>query len=139
MNTPHNPLINPNINPDDPKWTAYILGELDPAEHAEIEHLLETSEEARALIEELTVATESMKEELTSLLPLMMTPEQRATIRKASQPPKRWFEMFPSKWGLALAGAAVLAIAIAAPLTLINKVRQQTNPDSTLAKATDVK
>jgi len=115
MNTPRN---NPAVNPDDPKWTAYILGELGEAERIEIEHLLETSEEARALVEELTLATESMKEELTSLLPLMMTPEQRAVIRKAAQPPKRWFEAFPSTWGLGLAAAAIVVLAVALPVAL---------------------
>src|SRR5688572_8864484 len=118
MNTP---LNNPLINPDDPKWTAYVLGELDEAERLEIEHLLETSEEARTLVEELSIAATSMKEELTSLLPLMMTPEQRTAIREAAKPaPKRWFEMFPSNWGLGLAAAAVLLIAIALPVILFN-------------------
>ena len=93
MNTPRN---NPFINPDDPKWTAYVLGELDEAERAEIERLLETSDEARALVEELTVATATMKEELSSFMPLMMSPEQRAAIRSAAEPkPRRWFEVFP--------------------------------------------
>ena len=34
MNTPRN---NSFIDPEDPKWTAYVLGELDEAERAEIE------------------------------------------------------------------------------------------------------
>src|SRR4030095_9099139 len=59
----------------------------------------------------------SMKEELTSL-PLMMTPEQRAAIRTAAQPPKRWYEMFPSKWGLGLAAAAIVVLAVALPVFL---------------------
>src|SRR4249919_1844313 len=46
-----------NFNPDDPKWTAYILGELDAseraAEKAAIEELLESSEEARTYLDEL--------------------------------------------------------------------------------------
>ena len=50
MNTPRNPNLNPVINPEDPKWTAYVLGELDDAERAEIERLVEISEEARALV-----------------------------------------------------------------------------------------
>ena len=54
MNTPRNIVI----NPDDPKWTAYVLGELHETERAQVELLLETSEEARALVEELTLATE---------------------------------------------------------------------------------
>ena len=73
-----------NINPDDPKWTAYVLGELEEAERAGIERLLETSEEARALVEELTIATATMKEELSLFMPLMMSPEQRAAIRSAA-------------------------------------------------------
>src|SRR5688572_4304066 len=122
MNTPRN---NPVINPDDPKWTAYVLGELDEAERAEIERLLETSEEARALVEDLTVATASMKEELTSLLPLMMTPEQRAAIRSAATPPqKRWFEVFPSRWGLGLAAAAIVVLAVALPVAVLDQFQE---------------
>jgi Ca-activated chloride channel family protein len=114
-----------HINPDDPKWTAYVLGELDPAERAEIESLLETSEEARGLVEELTIATATMKEELTSLMPLMMSPEQRAAIRSAAEPaPRRWVELFPSNWGLGLAAAAMILLAIAMPLTW--KISQET-------------
>jgi len=130
MNTPRNIVI----NPDDPKWTAYVLGELDETERSQVELLLETSEEARALVEELTLATESMKEELTSLLPLMMTPEQRAAIRKASQPPKRWFEVFPSRWGLGLAAAVVLLLAVAVPLVLKDEVTEKIDPASAVSE-----
>ena len=110
MNTPR---MNPNINPDDPKWTAYVLEELDGEERAEIEQLLATSDEARALVEELTVATASLKDEMAAHTPLMMSPEQRAAIRSAVEPaPRRWFEVFPSKWGLGLAAAAVVALTV---------------------------
>ena len=116
MNTPRN---NSFIDPEDPKWTAYVLGELEEAERIEIERLVESSEEARALVEELTVATATMKEELSSFMPLMMSPEQRAAIRSAAEAkPRRWFEMFPSKWGLGLAAAAVLVMALALPVAL---------------------
>ena len=36
------------INPDDPKWTAYVLGELNETERAALERELEASEEAQA-------------------------------------------------------------------------------------------
>jgi len=60
------------INPNDPKWTAYVLGELDLNERASIEELLETSVEARAFVEELRTATTMLKDELAghSLVPL---------------------------------------------------------------------
>ena len=42
-----------NIHPDDPKWTAYVLGELGDAERAEVERELESSAEARELVDEI--------------------------------------------------------------------------------------
>ena len=50
------------INPEDPKWTAYVLGELDDAERAAIELELEASEEARTLVEELRFAAVKPRE-----------------------------------------------------------------------------
>lgn len=41
------------IDPDDPRFTAYVLDELEPAERAEIDRLLAASPEARAAIEEI--------------------------------------------------------------------------------------
>ena len=135
MNTPRNPNLNPVINPDDPKWTAYVLGELDESERAEIERLLEISEEARALVEELTVATASLKEELTSQMPLMMSPEQRAAIRKAAEPePRRWLEMFPAKWGMGLAAAAVIVLAVVLPVTMRDGAREDSVGTAETAK-----
>ncbi len=49
-------MSTPRINPNDPKWTAYVLDELDEADCAAVERLLETSAEARALVNELKVA-----------------------------------------------------------------------------------
>jgi anti-sigma factor RsiW len=57
-----------NFNPDDPKWTAYILGELDAseraAEKAAIEEMLASSEEARAYLDELRMAADALEFEL---------------------------------------------------------------------------
>ena len=57
------------INPDDPKWTAYVLGELDGPERAAVELELENSEEARMLVEELRFAADLTKSELREALP----------------------------------------------------------------------
>ena len=50
------------INSNDPKWTAYVLGELNDQDRAAIERLLESSDEARALVEELRMADDNFKE-----------------------------------------------------------------------------
>lgn len=107
------------INPEDPKWTAYVLGELDDAERAAIELELEASEEARILVEELRFAAQLTKTELreaVSVVPL--SDEQRETIRASAESmvpqPRRWFQMPRLVWagGLAAASAAVLLLAI---------------------------
>src|SRR6185312_11053976 len=41
------------FDPNDPRLTAYVLGELDPAERPEIEAMLETSAEGRQAVEEI--------------------------------------------------------------------------------------
>ena len=52
------------INPDDPKWTAYILDELSETDRAAVELELQSSEEAQMLVEELRFAADLTKTEL---------------------------------------------------------------------------
>jgi anti-sigma factor RsiW len=106
------------FNPDDPKWTAYVLGELEDAERAEVESLLESSEEARAYVEELRVATGALEHELRELkveLAASLTDAQRAAIQTAAGADNiRWFRQ-PQAWFGGLAVAAMILIAIAIP------------------------
>ncbi len=41
------------FDPNDPRLTAYVLGEVDPAERSEIDAMLESSSEARQAVEEI--------------------------------------------------------------------------------------
>ncbi|HET9132221.1 MAG TPA: hypothetical protein VFO86_14800, partial [Terriglobia bacterium] len=83
------------FNPDDPKWTAYVLGELEDSERAEVESLLESSEDARAFVEELREATGALENELKELkvgfppeihagLAASLTDAQRSAIHAAA-------------------------------------------------------
>jgi hypothetical protein len=106
------------INPDDPKWTAYILGELDGTERAAIEAELESSEEARTLVDELRFAGELAKTELRHAGTVTsLTPAQRATIVSSVKPLRTpsWFRFRPAVWaaGLAAAGLAALVLTFA--------------------------
>ena len=75
----------PLINPNDPKWTAYILGELDEADRASVERLIESSAEARALVNELKETASVLDEALASESPdLVLTAAQRAAVREES-------------------------------------------------------
>jgi len=120
-----------HINPDDPKWTAYIFGELDEAERAAVELELEISEEARMLVEELRFAADLTKSELREAVTVTpLTPQQRQEIRESAtvgrgpravidRAYKRWFGVRIPIWasGIAAAGVAVIVLAVAlAPL-----------------------
>ena len=122
------------FNPDDPKWTAYVLGELEDAERAEMDSLLESSEEARAYVEELRVATGALEHELkvdlaekkfgfppeiNAALATSLTDAQRAAIQAAAGAANtanniRWFRQ-PQAWLGGLAVAAMILIAISIP------------------------
>jgi len=71
------------LSPDDPKLTAYALGELDAAERAAIEAVLADSPEARAVVEEIRAAAER----LTSELAAEPYPDWRRCVRKSSRWP----------------------------------------------------
>jgi Ca-activated chloride channel family protein len=124
------------FNPDDPKWTAYVLGELEESDRAEVESLLESSEEARAFVEELRVATGALELELKELkvgfppeinagVVASLTDAQRAAIRAAAAIEAaasasndvnivRWFRQ-PKVWVGGLSIAATILIAVAIP------------------------
>src|SRR5262245_26796969 len=106
-----------NINPDDPKWTAYVLGELSESERAEIEKELEMSAAARELVEEIQLATSLVKTEFVREATSELTPPQRAVIAAATLPrgPRplwRW----AGAAGLAAAGVT-LAVLVFVPGT----------------------
>jgi len=53
-------MSSPILPPDDPRLTAYALGELDPAECAEIEALLPASPAARAAVDDIRAAAQTL-------------------------------------------------------------------------------
>src|SRR5215475_3041041 len=108
-----------SIDRDNPKWTAYVLGELDASERAALESELESSEEAREFVQELRLAASMMKDGLAVHADATLTPEQRFSIQGVSSacPAKPWF-MRPLVWTGVLAAAAVLLAAISIPLLL---------------------
>ncbi|MBI3818163.1 MAG: von Willebrand factor type A domain-containing protein [Planctomycetes bacterium] len=50
------------LNPDDPRLTAYALGELEPAEAAAVEAELAASEDARRVVAEIRATAEALSE-----------------------------------------------------------------------------
>src|SRR5579863_7979951 len=66
--------------PDDPRLTAYALGELDPTEHAAIERLLGDSPQAQAAVREIRELAGLLTTELRQEPAPALTAQQRAAI-----------------------------------------------------------
>jgi hypothetical protein len=123
------------FNPDDPKWTAYILGELGDSERAAVEAELESSEEARTLVDELRFAADLTKLEMrdhATILPL--TAQQRETIRAAAgsaatiERPRRWFGVPPIAWAAGLAAASIALVIAITPEFFVEHKRAMSAP-----------
>ena len=97
------------IDSNDPRWTAYALGEItDEGEKAEMESILRESAEMRRLVEEIRQTAGLLKEELRAEPSVRLTPNQRERIEAKATAGRRWFGMRPA-WVMAGAAAAVAA------------------------------
>ncbi len=72
-----------NFQPDDPRLTAYALGELDPNERAQVEAMLADSAEARTALEEIRETIGLLSKELTFEPALTLTTSQRHAVEQA--------------------------------------------------------
>ena len=72
------------IDPDNPKLTAYILGELDEKEAAEIESILSDCEESRKYVDSLRSTVQLLTDELSIESVPGLSTEQKDTIEKTA-------------------------------------------------------
>ncbi len=73
-----------NFQPDDPRLTAYALGELDPTERTQVEALLVKSAEARTALEEIRETIGLLSRKLTFETALTLTTSQRHSVEQAA-------------------------------------------------------
>src|SRR5262245_60672416 len=120
-----------NINPDDPKWTAYVLGELNDAERTQVEKELESSAVAREVVEEIRLATDLLRQELTQEQAVGLAPEQRRAITNVAserrvRPMLRWA-------GVAASVAAGLLVVATLSIQSLLRSREATPPATVTA------
>ena len=98
-------------NMDDPRWTAYVLGELTGTERDELERVLEGDSGARAYVASLREATAAIERELAAQPPTPLDDLQRERIRRAAvaRPTRRrWW--IPASVTAAAASLATMTV-----------------------------
>jgi Ca-activated chloride channel homolog len=109
------------IDANDPKWTAYALGEIsDETERAEIESILKESAEMRKLVEEIRQTAGFLKAELQAEPAMDLTQAQRERIEQKAIFGRNWFGLRPA-WAMACAAAAIMLISV----VVVKQMREQ--------------
>ena len=97
------------LDPNDPRLTAYALGELDETEQAAIERELLHSDAARQSVEEIRQTANLLKEDFSREPGLKLSESQRPSSERKYQPGKGRGLFAPSR--SVCAGGALLAAA----------------------------
>lgn len=100
-----------SVNLNDPKLTAYALGELDGPELREMEELVNKSEEARKYVQEVRQTAEMLQSELKSEPQLKLDDAQRAkVIGRADR--SSWSLWWKPAIGFAVAAVATFVVVL---------------------------
>ncbi|HSR67575.1 MAG TPA: von Willebrand factor type A domain-containing protein [Acidobacteriota bacterium] len=97
---------------DDPRLTAYILGELEDDQRREFERLLEQDAGLRAELESLRAASDLLSQELADPPQLRLDPERREEILESAAPDQPWFILRYRQEAMALAASLVIALGL---------------------------
>src|SRR5206468_4692018 len=124
-----------SIHPDDPKWTAYVLGELGDAERAEVERELESSAEARELVDEIRMTTVLLKDELAEEAPVALHARQREAIIAPVRASARRLAWGIPRWVFTGAAAATVAALIVVGVMMPSMLRSR---QAAMSTSTDV-
>ena len=107
-----------NIDPKDPRLTAYALGELESEdERIEIEKALDGSEELTQIVTQIRQTAELMTEELQKEPSPGLAPRHQQRIESELEGPGGFFSLHVGKWAFGGALAAAACLIFAAVLT----------------------
>jgi Ca-activated chloride channel family protein len=98
---------------NDPRLTAYALGELDGAERAEIEALLAKDEDARRVVEEIRATAALVSAEMAGSGAASLTEAQRAAVAAKANRVAPVHRMSSARWLIAAASVAAAATIVA--------------------------
>ena len=99
------------FDPDDYRWTAYVLDELDPASRLELEETLTQSHAARELVEEIRDSVDRIGSELDSEAELSLTEDQLTSILSSEPGVQGRFTWADISFGDRMTGRIVVGMA----------------------------
>jgi Ca-activated chloride channel homolog len=112
------------FDPNDPRLTAYVLGELDPADRTEIEAMLEASSEGRQTVEEIRQTVEwlsaQLREEQAAHV-LTAESNHRPLVGLSTPAPRAsrpWWRTVPARIGAIAALVLIGAMGLLVPALL---------------------
>ena len=116
------------IDRNDPRWTAYVLGELDEPERVEFEREIESVSDAEAILAETRDTLTLLREGFASEQPVYLSAEQKRAIEAEAAPRIPWFRS-RLQWAAGLAVAAVLLMGVVT-ITVPNLLRTRQTDDA---------
>ncbi|MEX2285831.1 MAG: von Willebrand factor type A domain-containing protein [Planctomycetaceae bacterium] len=123
-----------SFDPNDPRLTDYVLGELGETERAEVERLLDRSPEARAAVDEILEVSGLLTESLKAAPAPSLTKDQRAAIdAEALNVPKVAIAATARRRPLVRAAATLATVAVSVAALWLVVIRLQ---DSTATGVT---
>ncbi len=108
---------------NDPRLTAYVLGELSHQEREELEAELKTSPSAREALEEISETIGWIRNGFSAQAPVDLAQEQTERILNRAERARHAWLPRPWKWAAGLAAAACLVLAVGAGLGLLETPR----------------
>jgi anti-sigma-K factor RskA len=119
---------------NDPRLTAYVLGELDDAERAEVERQLEQSAELREEVEAIRQTTALLGDELQAEPCPALTDQQRSAIQQPAEEASVSLAARPRKsWSRRLAEFTTIAVVAVILLLLLQPATQYSHPSRRVA------
>ena len=124
------------INRNDPRWTAYVLGELDGQEHAEFEKEMESTSDAEAFLAETRDAVSLLREGFASRQPAYLSAEQKRAIEAEAASRIAWFRN-RYHWAMGVAAAVVLVGVVTITVPKLLRSRQPADAGALLSTVED--
>ncbi len=99
------------FNPDDPKYTAYVLGELSDADRAAVDAEVQNDSRVAALVTEIQAMTRSLAQELNAEpLPALAKDQREKIVAAGSKPATVGKPRRRVVWAMAIGASLLLAV-----------------------------